>query len=245
MRLALRLICPGKDWGWLLNITKRIASQMPPKSERHHLVTSERLYALGMSLMDQALANGSVDTSILETAKRYRDGLMIALLAAIPLRRRTFAALQIGKQLVRSGKLWALDIPAEDVKTRRPLEFSISADLSRRLDQYLLRFRKELLSAQQHEYLWVGGKGKPMRGDSIYEAIKRRTHSEFGFAISMHRFRHAAPTLWSVHDAKNVQGAKDLLGHASFGTTEKHYNISQSRIAGRRFALIVNNAAKR
>lgn len=69
MRLALRLVCPGKDWRWLLDITKRIASQAPARSERRHLVTSDRLYALGMSLMDQALADESADSPILKTAK--------------------------------------------------------------------------------------------------------------------------------------------------------------------------------
>jgi integrase len=75
--------------------------------------------------------------------------------------------------------------------------------------------------------------------------ITRRTREALGFPITPHRFRHAAATFWSVHDAKNVRGAKDLLGHSSFGTTENHYNISQSRLAGRKFAMIVDNAAKR
>jgi hypothetical protein len=35
---------------------------------------------------------------------------------------------------------------------------------------------------------------------------------------------------------KNVRGAKDLLGQSSFGTTEKHYTMAQSRSAGRALA---------
>jgi hypothetical protein len=41
----------------------------------------------------------------------------------------------------------------------------ILAELSARLDLYLLRIRKELIGVQQHEYLWVGGEGWPMSGD--------------------------------------------------------------------------------
>ena len=51
--------------------------------------------------MEAADSVGAVSKAV---AFEYRDGLMIALLAAIPLRRRTFAALRIGKQLVKSGQ---------------------------------------------------------------------------------------------------------------------------------------------
>jgi hypothetical protein len=48
--------------------------------------------------MDDALACGKPPTSWrVQTA--FRDGLIIALLALIPLRRRTLSALRIGKQL--------------------------------------------------------------------------------------------------------------------------------------------------
>src|SRR5712671_7094676 len=54
LRLALRLICPDRDWSWLLTIAKRIATSARQKAPRHHLITSERLYTLGIELMDRA-----------------------------------------------------------------------------------------------------------------------------------------------------------------------------------------------
>src|SRR6478736_2478120 len=68
---------------------------------------------------------------------------------------------------------------------------------------------------------------------------RRRTRKAFGFSVNLHRFRHAAVTFWSIHDPRNVRGAKDLLGHASFATTEKHYIMAQSRMAGRALALAI------
>jgi len=59
------------------------------------------------------------------------------------------------------------------------------------------------------------------------------------FVLNWHRFRRAAATLWSSRDPANVRGAKDLLGHASFGTTEKYYIMAQSRLAGRALARTV------
>ena len=55
----------------------------------------------------------------------YRDGLLIVLLRRSLSRRRTVTAMRIGKQLVRAGELWALDIPPEDTKDKRALDFPI------------------------------------------------------------------------------------------------------------------------
>jgi len=57
LRGASKLICPGVDWSWLLTITKRIAAAAPRSRPKYHLITSERLYALGLQLMDGAVAD--------------------------------------------------------------------------------------------------------------------------------------------------------------------------------------------
>jgi integrase len=82
-----------------------------------------------------------------------------------------------------------------------------------------------------------------MDDGSIYDMVCRRTRRAFGFSVNLHRFRHAAMTFWSIHDPKNVRGGKDLLGHTSFTTTETHYIMSQSRMAGRRLAEIVDQTS--
>ncbi len=89
LRPALRLICPKEDWTWLLTITKRIAAAAPRSDAQRELSKA--------------------------TAMQYRDGLLIALLAAIAVRRRTVSALRNGVQLIKSGDLWVLEIPPEDV----------------------------------------------------------------------------------------------------------------------------------
>jgi integrase/recombinase XerD len=227
----------------LLAATKRIAAQAKSRPQKHHLITSERLYALGFALMDEAMeAAGAVGAVSKACALDYRDGLMIALLSAIPMRRRTFAALRIGTQLVRSGKLWTLEVGAEHTKNRRELDFAISAQLSARIDLYLEKFRKHLPGADAHDGLWASNKSRAMDHGSIYGMVCRRTRKALGFSVNLHRFRHAAVTFWSIHDPRNVRGAKDLLGHASFATTEKHYIMAQSRMAGRALARIVDQS---
>jgi integrase/recombinase XerD len=138
LRGALRLICPGADWSWLLTLAKRIKAACPRKPGTYHLVTSDQLYALGIELMDHAVAGAdSADLISKAHALEYRDGLIIALLALIPLRSRALVALRIGKQLVKTGDFWDLDIPAADTKTRRALDYQISKELCTRIDLYL------------------------------------------------------------------------------------------------------------
>ena len=61
--------------------------------------------------------------------------------------------------------------------------------------------------------------------------------------MSLHRFRHAAGTLWSIEDPENIRGTKDLLAHVSYDkTTEAHYVMGQSRIAGRALAGAIDAA---
>ena len=245
LRGALRLICPGVDWSWLLTISKRIAAAAPRKPRKYHLVTSEQLYALGIELMDHAVAAAEAAKRISKAhAFEYRDGLIIALLALIPLRSRTLVALRIGKHLVKTGDLWALDIPAADTKTRRPLDYPISKELCTRIDLYLERFRRRIPGADTHTGLWASNKRRPMSAIAIYNAVRRRTKKAFGFAVNLHRFRHAAASFWSIRDPVNVRGAKDLLGQASFGITEKHYIMGQSRLAGRVLAHAVETLRK-
>ena len=237
LRHALRLICPDSDWSWLLTITKRIAAAAPRKAEKYSLVTSDRLYALGIELMDRAVAGSAHAGRIPKaSAVQYRDGLVIALLALIPLRRRTLAALRIGKHLVKVGDLWALEIPAADTKTRRPLDYPISKVMSQRIDLYLDRFRCCLPAANTHTGLWPSNQGCSLSAGAIYAAVYKRTEEAFGFGVNLHQFRHAAATFWSTVDPVNVRGAKDLLGQASFTTMEKHYIMGRSRIAGRALA---------
>jgi integrase/recombinase XerD len=245
LRLAYRLVCPDKDWSWLLTITKRLAASAPRKARKYHLVTSDRLYQVGLELMEGAVAAAdSIGGVRTVHALQYRDGLIITFLALIPLRRRTLAALRIGEQLIRSGECWSLDVPEEDTKTGDPLDYAISQAVSMRIDEYLERFRARIPGASKHFGLWASHKGCPMSDDAIYAAVFRRTKKALGFGVNLHRFRHAAASLWSIEDPVNVRGVKDLLGQSSFNTTEKYYIEGQSRIAGRKVAHALEQIRK-
>jgi site-specific recombinase XerD len=153
--------------------------------------------------------------------------------------------MRVGSHLVKTGDLWGLDIPAADTKNQRPLDFPIPEELSVRIDLYLERFRRRIPGAERDTSVWASNQGRPMCAMTIYDAVRRCTKKAFGFAVNLHRFRHAAASFWSIRDPANVRGVKDLLGHASFGTTdEKHYIMDQSRLAGHVLARAVDAARR-
>jgi integrase len=140
---------------------------------------------------------------------------------------------------------WSLDIPREDMKTRRAQDYPLPMELPSYIEGYLNTYRRRIPGANTHDGLWASNKGGRMDDGAIYDMVCRRTKDAFGFPINLHRFRAAGSTLWAIQDPENVLGAKDLLGHDSFGTTEAHYIDAQSRLAGRALADIIRRMAQR
>jgi hypothetical protein len=72
-----------RDWSWIYRMYSQIRSRhRPARSKRHRLVPIQELFDLGLALMTEA---EQVHTACAR-ALAYRDGLIIALLAARPLR---------------------------------------------------------------------------------------------------------------------------------------------------------------
>jgi integrase/recombinase XerD len=84
------------------------------------------LLALGYVLMN-TVSPGPVFE--VEDLLAYRDGLMIALLASRPLRRRNFAAIEIGRQLIRVGQGFHLVFDGSETKSGQPIETGVPAHL--------------------------------------------------------------------------------------------------------------------
>ena len=93
LRDCLVVMVPDWPRGELDRVVAQLERDCRPRAKRPRVVHSGRLVALGEALMDIVPPEGPLaDDHLLA----YRDGLMIALLATRPLRRRNFAAIAIG-----------------------------------------------------------------------------------------------------------------------------------------------------
>lgn len=217
----MRATAPDQDWGWLKALVARLAREIKPKSKLGKLVDPLTLITLGMHLMNTASDLPSRPTHALEN--KYRDGLLIALLAQRPLRRANIAAIRLGRQLRQVGGGYWLVFEAQETKNRKPLEVPFPADLLCYLDRYLTEIRPRFPRAEAHDGLWASEKGRPMSPSTIYDRVRRRTKLALGRAVNLHSMRDSAATQLAEADREGHNNSRDLLGHARLETTERHY----------------------
>jgi hypothetical protein len=82
----------------------------------------------------------------LRRASRFRNGLIVALLARRALRLKNFAAIAIGRHLVGREERYALLFPAGEMKNKQPYEVMIPDGLVGPLERYLTFWRGILLT---------------------------------------------------------------------------------------------------
>jgi integrase len=228
---AMQALAPDEDWTWLYRLLKHVRLNTSNKKDKQHRIRSSlQLYELGISLMAEA-ARRSVLTNNLAT--RYRDGLMIALLAARPLRIRNLAVLTIGVHLIDTSEGFILRFGAHEMKTHTDLEFPLPDNLVEPMRRYLTLYRPALLDGRKDEHLWITKDGNHMREGAIYTRITKLTKKAFGDSVNPHLFRDCAATSLAIEDPEHVHVASSLLNHATIETTTRHYNQATSLSAGR------------
>lgn len=238
--LFLRVAVPGADRQPVRQLLRRLRVALEAEAsarrlrKRARLQSSHDLLALGLALMAKAEVG---QLSARRRAVLHRDGLIIALLAARPLRRRNFVALELGRHLLRIGASWRLVIPGAETKTGRPLELPFPPVLLPALERHLAVHRPVLAAGrgrgqgQAGAALWLSAEGGPLSTPMLGCLVKARTQAAFGRSINLHLFRDAAATSVALEDPASVRIAAQVLGHGSFATTERHYNLAQGQKA--------------
>ena len=245
LRGAIRLLAPEMDTRWLLKIASSIEAQCPRRDNRSRLRLSHELDALADKLMREAGIDldrrGRVSK---KAALSYRDGLIIALLAIAPMRRRNLASLTLDRHLVRAGRTWSMLLSADETKGKEELEYPLSQKVSRALDRYLETFRPAICGSDRHHGLWASPKGVQVTGNALYDAVCRRTRTEFGRSMNLHLFRDAAFSFLAFYAPDQVRAGRDLLGHKHLKTGEEFYSCAQTVLASQLVAEILEKKRK-
>ena len=164
----------------------------------------------------------------------YRDGLIIALLAARPLRLRNLTGLDLDHTLVRRGTQWWIEFSESETKTNNVIELPWPEALVAPLETYLARHRHVLANMRGGstrpvgDALWVSGKGSAMTRNGIYwlyikahprrlwpfdqsssvPGLRRHQHCDRRSAACRHRSTPAWPSL-GFHDRKILQSGRE------------------------------------
>jgi integrase/recombinase XerD len=235
---------PDADWSWLKRKYFRQKHRaIPSREKRTRVVPSAALYALGVDLMETA-TDGARHAQPFFAASQYRDGLIIALMAARPLRIRNFQDIELHRTLVFRSGTYRLVFGDDETKTGRPIDVDVPHPLTPYLDRYLGLHRTVLLNkrpagTKQTTALWVSRSGQKMQEPAMRSHIERRTKTAFGHAINPHLFRDCAATSFATDDPAHVRCIAAILGHASLSTSEKHYNQATMLTAVRTFSSTI------
>jgi len=234
---AARILLPKQDWTWLRHMKKRLFTAAP-KPRRGPVITSMQLLELGTALMAECQVTRGQPVG-LDTAIKFRDGLMIAWAAYLPLRHKNLAAIEIGRDLIQCAEKWCLIIPPEESKTRVPIEFEIPSEIEAYLATYLEIVRPRLLREARCKALWVSAKGGPLSYSAVGPVFTRHTTKRLGIRVTPHDARDAAATLWAVMAPRQIGIARDLLAHSRVSTTNKYYNRAKGIEASRQQARLI------
>jgi integrase/recombinase XerD len=243
LRAVLAVMTPDRDWQWLTEFATRLRRRAKPATnKRSRLAPSGDLFKLGLSLMETA--QDARNRKRVLRAAQYRDGLMIALLAARPVRRSNLASIRLGTHLIQQSGGWALIFEAHEMKGRRPFEVTFPQGLETALETYLKIWRP-LLQDQETDRLWITKDGRPMNAKAAYDRITKVTLRTLGKSLNPHLFRDCAATSIALDDPEHVRIIPSVLGHSSLATSEKHYNQACSVEAGRRYQSAVTDLRRK
>jgi integrase/recombinase XerD len=176
---------------------------------------------------------------MLKDAVNYRDGLMIALLAFAPLRRKNVASIAIGRELVKEGDTWSIIFPRESSKTGAPIDFAIPEFLRPYLETYLNAVRLRLSKCPTSKALWASRKGGAVSYSAIWFILTRHSERRLRIRISPHDVRDAGATTWAIARPAQIGVARDLLAQADLRTTTKYYNRARGVEASRAHAAVI------
>ena len=222
---------------------KRNAGRGDPARKRGRILSSAVLLKTGLAHAD---ADPLIVPNALKRMIRQRDGMMIALLALLPIRRRSFCELSLGQSLHVTDEEIIISLSEEMTKTGVAWEAEVPAQVEAGLRRYITEVRPALLArgGAYHDILWVGKRGEIMGQDYIGARIGDLTLQLTGKRIPPHLFRDAAATTLSRFSAESARLIGPVLAHSGSRTAERHYIHAQTIEAGRDYAALIQRLKK-
>ena len=238
LRRIIQLIAPDHDLTWLVATERDLASEMRPRSKWVRVVFSQVLFDAGVKLMCDAEKDEHAPK--LTRARLVRDGLMIALLAQCPIRAKNFAALEIGKSIVKVDDPWWIVLTAAETKEKRPDERPVPSELTESIDRYLQIYRP-LLSRGNNtsRAFWLAHNGRPLRYAAIAKLVPKTVGKMVGKKnVGSHLFRTAGVTTLATHAGDQPHAGGALLHHRPGPVTQENYNRASCVTAGKAYAAV-------
>jgi hypothetical protein len=226
------------DLGKILRDFRR-PPRMHDKSSAVHSFKSAELLAIGRALMDFGRLPIKPRTSpskrpSLYRALKFRDGLLLALLAHVPLRARNICEMRFARvpgepaNLRRNGDgQWHIHFEGRELKIAERhgktniYDWPWPEDLLSELDEWFRRFRPILPNADVLPYVFLSGTGRRLSPLPLCAGLKHHVLVRTGKLF----FTHLARTIFTdegLDETGDLEMVAAGLGDRTW-TVDKHY----------------------
>ena len=241
---ALRVMEPQANLDLLRTLCTTLQGQAEPSRNKHARIRAPREIWKACEAFMLEMANS--DTVLNHPrASRYRDAMILGVLANRPLRRRNIARLILGVHLIHEAAKWHCHIPHTETKDARSIEFALPQDegFVACFSYYLQVVRQKLLKHSPIDQdalhiltgpLWVSTRGRILTDHALYYAVTRISEELLGKPIYPHLLRDCSASAMSSDAPEYILAASRILGHSSLKTTLSHYEQSSMLAAGAR-----------
>jgi site-specific recombinase XerD len=245
LRRAARYMVPGLELNWLAEIAKDLGAVAHPHSKSDRWVLPERLIEAGLTLIQEAETSPTMTQ--LARATQVRNGLMVAILGFHPIRRKNFAALEIGRSFVKIRGRWWIILTAAETKENRADERRVNKLLMPFIDRYLSQYRPVLARTDNPpSALWFSANdGAPITDKQVGRLIGTTTLSTIGVRVSPHLFRTAAASGAAIYGGDNPHLGGAVLHHTDPRVASEHYNRATSLTAAESFRQLIRRYEKK
>jgi integrase len=248
LKLLASRIAPGRNLKPYVK-ARQIAAPHMKKAMNESPLPPPEIYKAGITALEQAkrdLAWLNAGKDKLHVLYRlqfpdvvYRNGLMIAFLALIPLRATDVLAMSVTHVKRRGDQYW---VGVTNHKTA-PGEINgrlLHADLTPWMAFYLEVVRPALLGPNgRSDALWINFRGRPLKYQGLYRAFTTTIEDFTDEALNPHRVRHAAATFAHMCGF-SAEEAADVLQHRSVRTVQAFYDSAKPRYVGHLVAKITS-----
>jgi integrase len=246
--LAGTLVQIAREWVRVDDATlselKRLASKLPAprpdltaKNKRFlrqfdDPLVLQRLRGLSAKLWPKVRRDKSLNSRTFSLAQA---ALAVEILIYMPIRLQNLARLEFDRHLFLRdgpGAVSTLDIPADEVKNKRPIEFDVPPHIARMLIEYRDHIAPKIIG-RRPDRLFVNPDGTPKHPQTLSKLIGRTVRRYAGADLSPHQLRHLTAKILLDDSPGAFELVKQLLGHENLKTTVNAYAGIDTRRACR------------
>ena len=231
----------------LRDLKQQAETAGPCRKTPAQIVPASLVYQTGQDMMAEAQAGPSHD---MQAATLYRNGLLLMVAAALPLRRRALASLDLATSFrLEERPNIQIDISGHYLKVRqtekdytRYQSQLISAALWDAADAWRQRFRL-MFDDGTALFPSVRVRGEALVSNVLGQVFGDVTAERIGVRVPIHRIRDCVATEAIEEMEHGAALAQHLLNHKSAKTSTQYYDHSTGVAVSREFGQLV--AARR